>query len=206
MIYPVLKLVLPCCLILSDLCLHGKSWLTPLPNETFEVFELLVNHGKRVANRDPFNPNSGVLPLNQGDSAAPSPQIADDINGGPVTALGAYLSPLYGGPVFEGTLHVKGTVPSVTSPADLCRLCASGKYRFVLTLCDDMCEVDVLVSNGIGRQFFGMDSEQVVGGQSGAAWDLLSNCVQHHSPRRVKIRRTYLHNRPFYILLSISAP
>lgn len=48
------------CLMLKD-----KSYLTPLPDLTYEVIRLLANHDARLARHDPINPRSGILPLVQ---------------------------------------------------------------------------------------------------------------------------------------------
>jgi len=41
---------------------HPKSWLSPLPDETYEIRTLLLDHDRRVKNRE-YNPMSGLLPL-----------------------------------------------------------------------------------------------------------------------------------------------
>lgn len=41
---------------------HGKSWLSPLPDQTYEIRTLVQEHQKR-ARRNEYNPISGLLPL-----------------------------------------------------------------------------------------------------------------------------------------------
>ena len=41
----------------------SKTWLTPLPDETYEARQLLLDHCHRVRRREPFNPQCGVLPF-----------------------------------------------------------------------------------------------------------------------------------------------
>jgi hypothetical protein len=42
---------------------HSKTWLTPLPDQTFEVRVLLEEHNNRVIRRE-YNPRSGLLSNN----------------------------------------------------------------------------------------------------------------------------------------------
>jgi hypothetical protein len=48
---------------LSVLSAHSRSWFTSLPERTYEVRQLLLEHRLRVRRRDPFNPQCGVMPL-----------------------------------------------------------------------------------------------------------------------------------------------
>jgi hypothetical protein len=41
---------------------HSKTWLTPLPDDNFEIRTLLEEHNNRVLKKE-FNPASGLLPL-----------------------------------------------------------------------------------------------------------------------------------------------
>jgi hypothetical protein len=55
---------------LRCLMVFCKSYLTPLPGLTYEVVELLRNHNERILGNEPLNPQSGILPLESGETAA----------------------------------------------------------------------------------------------------------------------------------------
>lgn len=44
------------------LMVHSKSWLSPLPDQTYEIRTLLQEHNQRMLRKE-FNPSSGLLPL-----------------------------------------------------------------------------------------------------------------------------------------------
>jgi hypothetical protein len=48
---------------LQVLFAQSKSWLTPLPDKTYEARQLLLDHSHRVRRREPFNPQCGVMPF-----------------------------------------------------------------------------------------------------------------------------------------------
>ena len=50
------------------LMVFSKTFLTPLPDLTFEVAHLLQNHNDRLLRKEPSNPHSGILPLDTDDS------------------------------------------------------------------------------------------------------------------------------------------
>jgi hypothetical protein len=51
-----------CAIFLAKaLMIHSKSWLSPLPDTTYEVKALLKEHDRRVK-RNEYNPASGLLP------------------------------------------------------------------------------------------------------------------------------------------------
>jgi hypothetical protein len=55
---------------LRCLMVYSKSYLTPLPGLTYEVADLLRNHNERILNNEPLNPQSGILPLESGETTA----------------------------------------------------------------------------------------------------------------------------------------
>lgn len=60
---------------------HSKTWLTPVPNQNFEVRQLLKAHNLRVLRRE-YNPKSGILPKSIGlsDSRDPTPSGDNEID------------------------------------------------------------------------------------------------------------------------------
>lgn len=43
--------------------IHAKTWLYPLPPQTLEVKYLLSDHENRMKRKEPYNPSSGLLPI-----------------------------------------------------------------------------------------------------------------------------------------------
>jgi hypothetical protein len=63
---------------LRCLMVFCKSYLTPLPGLTYEVVELLRNHNERILNNEPLNPQSGILPLESGETTATATAATTD--------------------------------------------------------------------------------------------------------------------------------
>ncbi len=49
--------------MLPGLHANASSSVTPLPDNAYEIAKMLLNHSKRITQGFPFNPQSGVLPL-----------------------------------------------------------------------------------------------------------------------------------------------
>jgi hypothetical protein len=63
---------------LRCLMVFCKSYLTPLPGLTYEVVELLRNHNERILGNEPLNPQSGILPLESGETTATATTATTD--------------------------------------------------------------------------------------------------------------------------------
>lgn len=92
------------------LCLnaHVKSYLTPLPDMTFEVIGLIKDHNARILRGEPMNPRSGVLPLGMDGSDV-------DLEASQVTQLLSELVSLPCPAMFKGEIHIVDTIPSMTT-------------------------------------------------------------------------------------------
>mmetsp|Transcript_35829 Transcript_35829/g.47438 ORF Transcript_35829/g.47438 Transcript_35829/m.47438 type:complete len:431 (+) Transcript_35829:273-1565(+) len=67
---------LPCGL--RCLMVRSKSSMTPLPERTFEVISLLKDHHRRIVRGDPYNPQSGVLPLHMDTATATTNTLPEE--------------------------------------------------------------------------------------------------------------------------------
>ena len=203
-------------------CLHvaSKSWLTPMPANTFEVADLLAAHSKRVQNNHPINPKSGVLPLDMssirdnGDDPDSEKGVAHkDLNANDGAAITcSSLSELVGGrpgTEFIGDVCVATTQPAVKEAAGMGNLCpvVNGSepraYRFALCLTDGDDSVMALVSDSVGAQFFGMSAEEASGNRAHKAYEVLS-CIAHRQLFRVEVENIEMGGKTFFLLNSIS--
>lgn len=203
------------------LLVQRKTWLTPLPGDTFEVMDLLSNHSKRVARGEPFNPKSGVLPLHPERAVtdtypvapAQTMAVAARPPRNPIISLAQYLhSPNV---VFVGRVRVTKIGDSdFNSQADVSKLCRGARgFQFSLTLREiesdqRAAEVDVLVNNVVGENFFGMPAAQACGAQSEFAFEALTKHIQRRTCFQVEIRRVSPQrtgqNIDFFVLRSIA--
>ena len=202
---------------MSGLRVASKSWLTPLPANTFEVLDLLLAHSKRITNNHPTNPKSGVLPL-----GGPNPQQnnASDSGGGVVrrpainSSRKTYssLSELVGertGGIFVGNVHIQATLPAVSRAADIGYLCPVVRgsetrgYRFAVSLNDGRRSVMAIVSDAVGSQIFGMSADEASGNRSNAAYEVLS-CIQDCQQWKAEVRSGIMGGEKYFLLNSIS--
>ena len=61
---PLLSVSISKLLLRAALMVHSRSWMTPVPDTTYEVKGLLKEHDGRVR-RNEYNPASGLLPSSQ---------------------------------------------------------------------------------------------------------------------------------------------
>lgn len=202
-------------------CLHAqcKSWVTPLPADNFEVFDLLAAHSKRISRKHPPNPKSGVLPLDQssptGDSAltlsnavARPPAITNFV-GASYSSLRRFMGGRAGAH-FVGNVRVKASFPAVSGTSDMGCLCQTvggsdrRRYRFALSLNDGKRTVLAVVSDAVGAQLFGMPADLACGNRSDAAYESLSSSIRAQRLWEVGIRSTELNSEKYFFLTSIS--
>lgn len=143
---------------------HVKSSVTPLPDFTYEVLQLLVDHDQRIVRHDPINLDSGLLPLkanirsiddssrhglgvqqNLHRSSAP---VQSDTAATVTVTDGIYknLYDLVSGPIgssFEGLVEIVDLIPSFgdlsgsVSPVIVSTdsdSCETFEYRFALRI------------------------------------------------------------------------
>lgn len=168
---------------LRCLMVYSKSYLTPLPELNYETVQMLHDHNQRILDNEPLNPQSGFLPLADGETApAPAPAPTAPPNQQAVTQTataardfppipGAHhqLADLLGGPVptvFSGLVRLVGTLPALSAIASsgiqaICSTDGEGNavYRFALRVKQDSNDspvVDVLVDSATGESLLGM--------------------------------------------------
>jgi hypothetical protein len=146
---------------LRCLMVHSKSYMTPLPDMTFEVVQLIRNHNERLERKDEMNPSSGLLPLEseevdtaKGTAASPT-RTSFSHSRSPkrrkLTDSSQDLSSLLSTnlPVkFTGIVNIVGTVPSfpVLSRGGVEKILKE-KHNFAVKLEDnDLNQVDAIVN------------------------------------------------------------
>jgi len=134
-----------------------RSWLTPIPEDSFEIGSLLREHHKRVQ-RNEYNPDSGILPI----SVAENSDRANRVGKGIVSFASNPESTS-----FVGLVHLGNTHPKYDW--DLKKFCVRSHdgstfaYQFGITLCDNSGMVDVVVGNLPGETIIGMPASVAVG-------------------------------------------
>lgn len=143
-----------------SIMVNAKSWLYPIPGESYEVRSLLTEHNKRML-RSEYNPHSGLLPLSQ----IPPPIV----NYGTSDRLGYGLASYASNPVgsFVGTVNLVETVPVYESSlTPFCKQSPDGStfvYCFAVTIVDSSAKLDVLVNDSAGEKIIGMPASMAVG-------------------------------------------
>ncbi len=155
------------------LMLHDKSFLTPLPDYTFEVLEVLKNHNDRIQRNEPYNNRCGILPINIPDK--------EPINREEFSPLkkrqrltSSYSSSLaecisnYADVPFQVKATVVKSFPllNLNKAEDFCLspLCIRSQetggyiYQFALCLKDAGNEVEAIVSDQVAQTFFGISA------------------------------------------------
>jgi hypothetical protein len=127
-----------------------------LPDQTFEIKELLVHHSKRMR-RNEYNPASGQVPRQLGAAVAQ--------NG--VVALGngllSFNSDSDDFKEFVGVIQILATTPSFKG--SLRPFCQAGHdggytYRFGVTLADKSTSADVMVFKSVAEKIVGMPAAE----------------------------------------------
>lgn len=154
---------------------HPGSSLTPLPGMTYEVRVLLEQHRERITRNDPFNRQSGVLPLSQGDEQATEGtdkafvSAADHAESRHLTVHTlAHCVAAPAPSVFDVEVRVRATIPDVGAECvnlrNVCRkdhTSSDHVFRFALRLVDNSREIDAIVSSDVGESLFGASASDV---------------------------------------------
>jgi hypothetical protein len=111
--------------------------------------------------------------------------------------------------VFAGRLCIsKVTGDVLNAPSDMPKLCHAAKFQFAFSLSDAHSKLDVMVTDQIGGQFFGMPAAEACGPQSVAAFQTLSNRIEQRTRFLVEIRRVVRRvantDQHFFILRAMS--
>lgn len=165
---------------------HSKSWLSPLPDESYDIQLLLESHDERVKLKQ-YNPTSGLLPIaippprrpsteTTPESAAPAanpPPEAMPVERAPVPVegvgkdLAAFISAGTRAKRFKGVVQLlQPTIPEFKGNLKVyCVGNASGfAYRCVITVADASTFTKVLVPDPIAETIFGIPASKAVGG------------------------------------------
>eukprot|EP00586_Coscinodiscus_wailesii_P019780 CAMPEP_0172514176 /NCGR_PEP_ID=MMETSP1066-20121228/257955_1 /TAXON_ID=671091 /ORGANISM="Coscinodiscus wailesii, Strain CCMP2513" /LENGTH=418 /DNA_ID=CAMNT_0013294729 /DNA_START=205 /DNA_END=1461 /DNA_ORIENTATION=- len=141
---------------LHCLIVHDKSWITPLPNDTYEISKLLHEHQSRSLQDPNNNSQSAVLPHpNTRGSITPtssSPRRGRSRNGHELLNLAECIGePLpimiatASFPLFYTRFNIKGFCPS-TPGDDMVTVFQKRKtLRFVLIVSDDTADLNIIV-------------------------------------------------------------
>lgn len=202
----------------TGITLSGKSALTPLPNDTFEIKELLEAHQKRVAQKDPYNPQSGVLPLDGEVVAAAGPEPVqdeemdvdesahDDVQDGFDSIARCISDPAPKS--FKVKFHITGTIPSGDEgQSGLAHLCRSNNavYQFAVNVNDETAAIDALVPNEVGEALFEMDAAAAALIQTSTAAAIMKEITREDKLWEGDIKSFDLNGSKYFILERISA-
>jgi hypothetical protein len=206
---------------LLGLMVSSKSWLTPLPNNTFEIRELLKEHQQHVFRKDPFNPQSGVLPLD-GEAAPaaamvpaqvpmdieePSMDIAQDDRPATVAASSIARCISEAAPSsFQVKFRITGTIPSAQGLRDLCRTGPSENeihYQFAVHISDETGEINAIVPNEIGEVMFHRAASDACEIPTPEATAIISDITRDGTWWKGEIRSVELNGCRFFILYSL---
>lgn len=219
---------------LEILMVQSKSWLTPVPDKTFEVRQLLREHDERILRGDPFNPQSGVMPLEETDlmqafqgvngmsgngvTAAPSsPAVVAAIGAGQILHDAEELrpdtikkcisepSPMILTPSFRITKVAPNTDDKV-GLRDLCVIRNNGvrRYQFVIYLEDDTAEIEALGEDLVGLALFGINADAAYSLDPHEASKLVDSIRQPNCLWSGVIRSVEVNGAKFFVLLSVS--
>lgn len=170
----------------------AKSWITPLPDTAYEVGRLLKAHGERIRMKEPYNLQSGVLPLSyeRGDigpslSSTHRNRIEDeqhppqgDSTGGDqqYNTIQECIDNEAPG-TFRVYFGIVRTVPDFGE--DLTLLCKDDKsFQFVVRARDSSSnEIDVIVPDAAGESLLGIKATECKGLEAGYARQKRANVV-----------------------------
>ena len=171
------------------LMLHEKSFLTPLPDYTFEVLEVLRTHNDRIQRNELYNERCGILPIHVPDKEP----INDELS--PLkkrqNLISSYSSSLAEciAKYEDGPFQVKATVVksfpllNLNKAEDFCLspLCIRSQetgryvYQFAVCLKEAGNELEAIVSDQVAQTLFGI-----------SAADLTSTSKQPHSVNKLQ--------------------
>jgi len=178
---------------LRCLMVYAKSYLTPLPDMTYEVLQLVQDHNQRLLDNEPLNPMSGLLPLESGQRAEHSAQVASVLPTPPpqeTTVIKAdavvrrQLGDLLAAPIptlYSGFVRIMGTIPplSTLSMSGVQSFCSQDAdtgqvaYRFAIQIKEGSGPtVDAIVEPAVGEILVGMKATSALVDSASALFNL----------------------------------
>lgn len=181
-----------------------RSAVSPLPNYTYEVKVMLEDHQKRVVRKDPYNPQSGVLPLDEDDAAAAG-QDGMDVDEPDFVSLARCISEA-APQSFNVKFHITGTIPSVNEAQQgLGPLCRGEKYQFAVNVNDETAAIDALVANEAGEALFQREASEAAALSSSDTCALVKAVTDEDKLWKGTVKSFVLNGSKFFILETISA-
>lgn len=167
--------------------------------------------------KDPFNPQSGVLPLEEDAAtavAAPAPAEdamhvdethESDARGDGMTSLARCISEAAPSS-FEVKFHITGTIPTAEEGNHpLQCLCNGGKYQFAVNVNDETAAIDALVPGEVGRDLFQLEATDASALSTSGAVAAMKDVTRQDKLWKGVIRSFELNGSRFFIIDSIEA-
>lgn len=149
---------------ITGLSVHSRSSLTPLPFDTFEVYQLLKDHDARIQRGATFNTQSAILPgksLPNDASANEPPSSLKELTSQPAPTT------------FTAQFNISHTVPQFnpllkSAMQNLCCKYKDGSpgYRFAFHVSDGSIEIDVLCLGSVADRLIGASARDVIASPS----------------------------------------
>lgn len=178
--------------------------MTPLPNDSYEIKELLKDHQQRVLRKDPYNPQSGVLPL-QGEPEQDVDETSMDVEQDGSASIARCISEAAPSS-FEVKFHITGTIPSADEGEHALRcLCNANKYQFAVNVNDETAAIDALVPNQVGEALFQLEAVEASDIPSSEAAAIMKDVTSEDKLWKGEIRSFELNGAQFFILDSVAA-
>lgn len=193
---------------------HSKSWLSPLPDNTFEIRSLLEQHNKRLKRKE-YNRESGLCPLSlSNDQGA----ITTSIPLG--TGLADYLAKSLEPPTPEGRMPrskkfnkedlfsgivrlVEPTFPEFEGDLQVFCYNRNGKnvYQCSMTVTDaSSVSLEVIVPNHLAERIFGIPATEAVQGNQ-----CKENLFDADAAWKVSIYGVVKAGQRFFVMTDISS-
>lgn len=197
----------------------NKSVATPLPEITYEVKQLLLDHNARLKRNEPVNPNSALLPP---PSFEPRQIQANNREWhGPLPALSKtgedvfFIHQCLGKHVRESffvrakIINMKPEL-NLTFEGSLLKCCVNiageNIFQFALTLKDETGSMDVIVPNAVAEELLEVKAESVI-----ESIDIRQQCMHHfsevilrHDLWEARVKKRLICNECFFFLDEIS--
>jgi Telomeric single stranded DNA binding POT1/CDC13/ssDNA-binding domain of telomere protection protein len=198
---------------------HSKTSITPLPDNTYEVIQLLIAHSNRVLNGEPFNENSGLLPLqfrqpvSQNGRENPQPRLLSDGDTTiemPNDQQCPILAELISGHVgrsYTGPAYIKELIPSyaVISSRGIKTIMSDDEtpvFQFAVRISLDFegsNPIDAIAVDAVGRVLFGMTARDASLKADDALYSILQ--VLHEQTQWIMSVRSVLYDKRKFFLL-----
>ena len=205
---------------LLGLMIQHKSGLTPLPNNTYEIKQLLKDHQQRVLRKDPYNPQSGVLPLDGEAVSEAGPATVEDamdVDDLPVDTAQDGFAPIarcISEPApssFKVKFHITGTISGGDDRSNkMQRLCTARprgngvQFQFAVSVNDETAAIDALVSNEVGEDLFQLEAADVMEIPASDADAIMKEVTSEEKLWKGEIRSIEVNGSRFFLLMSVA--